>query len=266
MPDIGEGTTEAEIVAWHVKVGDIVTEDDPLAEVMTDKATVEIPSPVAGTVVALHGEPGEKLPVGADWWCWRWPEPSPKPLRVPKQQQNQPLTLPLLPQRAPPSPAKRERGNRLRRKNPSPAMRERVPRPKRKRGARRVRVVQARLARPGFPVAKPSPRQRCASEPGTSASSCNSSPAPAPAGASPTKTSTPTPRRAGVSKPRALQRWPGATGSRRSRSSVCAARSPSICRRRSGASRISPMSRRSTSPRSKNCARTSTRPAPSADI
>src|SRR5579864_4640163 len=66
MPDIGEGTTEAEIVSWLVKVGDIVTEEDPLAEVMTDKATVEIPSPVAGKVVALHGEPGEKLAVGSD--------------------------------------------------------------------------------------------------------------------------------------------------------------------------------------------------------
>ncbi|HXP05352.1 MAG TPA: dihydrolipoamide acetyltransferase family protein [Stellaceae bacterium] len=66
MPDIGEGTTEAEIVSWLVKVGDIVTEEDPLAEVMTDKATVEIPTPVAGKVIALHGKPGEKLPVGSD--------------------------------------------------------------------------------------------------------------------------------------------------------------------------------------------------------
>jgi 2-oxoisovalerate dehydrogenase E2 component (dihydrolipoyl transacylase) len=66
MPDIGEGTTEAEIVSWLVKVGDIVTEDELLAEVMTDKATVEIPTPVAGKVIALHGNPGEKLPVGSD--------------------------------------------------------------------------------------------------------------------------------------------------------------------------------------------------------
>src|SRR5579864_2458678 len=66
MPDIGEGTTEAEIVSWLVKVGDIVTEEDPLAEVMTDKATVEIPTPVAGKVIALHGKPGEKLAVGSD--------------------------------------------------------------------------------------------------------------------------------------------------------------------------------------------------------
>jgi 2-oxoisovalerate dehydrogenase E2 component (dihydrolipoyl transacylase) len=66
LPDIGEGTTEAEIVSWLVKVGDTVEEDDPLAEVMTDKATVEVPSPVAGTIVALNGNPGEKLAVGSD--------------------------------------------------------------------------------------------------------------------------------------------------------------------------------------------------------
>ena len=66
LPDIGEGTTEAEIVSWLVKIGDIVEEDDPLAEVMTDKATVEVPSPVAGKIVALNGNPGEKLAVGSD--------------------------------------------------------------------------------------------------------------------------------------------------------------------------------------------------------
>jgi 2-oxoisovalerate dehydrogenase E2 component (dihydrolipoyl transacylase) len=66
LPDIGEGTTQAEIVGWLVKIGDTVDEEDPLAEVMTDKATVEIPSPVAGTVVALNGKVGEKLAVGSD--------------------------------------------------------------------------------------------------------------------------------------------------------------------------------------------------------
>ncbi|MET4683853.1 2-oxo acid dehydrogenase subunit E2 [Brevundimonas faecalis] len=64
LPDVGEGTAEAELVAWHVKVGDAVEEDQILAEVMTDKATVEITSPVAGAVVALHGEAGQALPVG----------------------------------------------------------------------------------------------------------------------------------------------------------------------------------------------------------
>ncbi|HQR87742.1 MAG: branched-chain alpha-keto acid dehydrogenase subunit E2 [Caulobacter sp. 35-67-4] len=65
LPDIGEGVAEAEIVAWRVKVGDVVAEDQDLAEVMTDKATVEISSPVAGTVLAIHGEIGGMRPVGA---------------------------------------------------------------------------------------------------------------------------------------------------------------------------------------------------------
>jgi 2-oxoisovalerate dehydrogenase E2 component (dihydrolipoyl transacylase) len=64
LPDVGEGTAEAELVAWHVAVGDAVAEDQLLAEVMTDKATVELTSPVAGTVVALHGEPGKQIAVG----------------------------------------------------------------------------------------------------------------------------------------------------------------------------------------------------------
>ncbi len=65
LPDVGEGTAEAEIVAWHVKVGDAVKEDQHLVDVMTDKATVEMTSPVAGKVVSLHGTPGEKATVGA---------------------------------------------------------------------------------------------------------------------------------------------------------------------------------------------------------
>jgi len=65
LPDVGEGTAEAEIVAWHVKVGDVISEDQNLVDVMTDKATVEMTSPVSGKVVALHGEPGEMAPVGA---------------------------------------------------------------------------------------------------------------------------------------------------------------------------------------------------------
>ena len=66
MPDLGEGIAEVELVAWHVKPSDTVTEDQVLADVMTDKATVEIPSPVAGQVLALGGEVGEMLAVGAD--------------------------------------------------------------------------------------------------------------------------------------------------------------------------------------------------------
>ena len=66
MPDIGEGIAEVELVAWHVKPGDAVVEDQPLADVMTDKASVEIPSPVAGTVEALGGEVGQTLAVGSE--------------------------------------------------------------------------------------------------------------------------------------------------------------------------------------------------------
>lgn len=64
LPDVGEGTAEAEIVAWHVRVGDVVKEDAPLVDVMTDKATVEMTSPVAGKIVSLNGEPGDMAPVG----------------------------------------------------------------------------------------------------------------------------------------------------------------------------------------------------------
>jgi 2-oxoisovalerate dehydrogenase E2 component (dihydrolipoyl transacylase) len=66
LPDIGEGTTEAEIVAWHVKPGQTIQEEDPLVDVMTDKATVELPAPVAGTVVRVTGKIGEKRPVGSE--------------------------------------------------------------------------------------------------------------------------------------------------------------------------------------------------------
>jgi len=65
LPDIGEGVTEAEIVAWHVTAGDRIREDDNLADVMTDKATVEMTSPVDGIVRAVHGDVGAMLAVGA---------------------------------------------------------------------------------------------------------------------------------------------------------------------------------------------------------
>jgi 2-oxoisovalerate dehydrogenase E2 component (dihydrolipoyl transacylase) len=65
LPDIGEGTTEAEIVKWHVMPGQEIREEDPLVDVMTDKATVEIPAPISGTVVAIEGQIGEKRPVGS---------------------------------------------------------------------------------------------------------------------------------------------------------------------------------------------------------
>ncbi|CAM2804945.1 dihydrolipoamide acetyltransferase family protein [Saccharomonospora xinjiangensis] len=64
LPDLGEGLTEAEIVRWLVEVGDEITVDQPVVEVETAKAAVEVPAPFAGTVTARHGEPGQTLPVG----------------------------------------------------------------------------------------------------------------------------------------------------------------------------------------------------------
>jgi 2-oxoisovalerate dehydrogenase E2 component (dihydrolipoyl transacylase) len=66
MPDLGEGTVEAEIVAWHVKVGEQVNEDQIMAEVMTDKAAVEVPAPVTGRVVLINGQPGDMVRVGSE--------------------------------------------------------------------------------------------------------------------------------------------------------------------------------------------------------
>lgn len=65
LPDIGEGIAEAEIVAWHVKVGDRIEEDQPVADMMTDKATVEMESPVSGLVTAVAGEAGDVIPIGS---------------------------------------------------------------------------------------------------------------------------------------------------------------------------------------------------------
>ncbi len=65
MPDLGEGTVDAEIVAWHAKPGDTVAEDQLIVEVMTDKAAVEVPAPVSGRIVSIQGAPGDKVAVGS---------------------------------------------------------------------------------------------------------------------------------------------------------------------------------------------------------
>ncbi|MBF6601554.1 MAG: 2-oxo acid dehydrogenase subunit E2 [Sphingorhabdus sp.] len=65
LPDIGEGIAEAEIVAWHVKIGDKVEEDDRIADMMTDKATVEMEAPVSGTIVAVAGDEGDIIAIGS---------------------------------------------------------------------------------------------------------------------------------------------------------------------------------------------------------
>jgi len=66
LPDLGEGTVSAEIIAWHVKPGDVIKEDQPLVEMSTDKAVVEIPSPVSGQVLTVNGKPGDVIAVGAE--------------------------------------------------------------------------------------------------------------------------------------------------------------------------------------------------------
>jgi 2-oxoisovalerate dehydrogenase E2 component (dihydrolipoyl transacylase) len=66
LPDLGEGTVEAEIVGWRVKPGDTVAEDDVVVEVMTEKAAVEVPAPVSGRVLSTTGAPGDMVPVGAE--------------------------------------------------------------------------------------------------------------------------------------------------------------------------------------------------------
>jgi 2-oxoisovalerate dehydrogenase E2 component (dihydrolipoyl transacylase) len=66
LPDLGEGTVDAEIVAWRVKPGDAVKEDDIVAEVMTDKAVVEVSAPVTGKIVSIAGEPGDRIAVGTE--------------------------------------------------------------------------------------------------------------------------------------------------------------------------------------------------------
>lgn len=65
LPDIGEGVVEGEVVTWHVEVGASVSEDDSIVDIMTDKSTVTIPSPYSGVIVALHGEVGDMVAVGA---------------------------------------------------------------------------------------------------------------------------------------------------------------------------------------------------------
>ena len=98
MPDVGEGVAEAEIVEWAVKVGDLVREDQVVAAVMTDKATVDIPTPVAGSVLALGGAVGDVLAVGSELIRIDAPGlpdsavPAPKPTR----QQSEPAPPPTV--------------------------------------------------------------------------------------------------------------------------------------------------------------------------
>lgn len=66
MPDLGEGTVSAEVLKWYVAPGDVVAEDQIIAEVMTEKAAIEVPAPCSGRVVSIHGQPGEMVAVGSE--------------------------------------------------------------------------------------------------------------------------------------------------------------------------------------------------------
>ena len=117
LPDVGEGVVEGEIVKWNVKPGDTVKEDEPLVELMTDKATVAIPSTVNGKVVSTTGKPGDMIPVGAELIVFEvdgegisepepepepqaepepepQPEPEPEPVKVPEPVAKQPEPTP----------------------------------------------------------------------------------------------------------------------------------------------------------------------------
>ena len=187
MPDIGEGIAEVELVAWHVKPGDAVVEDQVLADVMTDKATVEIPSPVAGKVIALGGETGQVMAVGSEL------------IRIEvegagnvkdgagrdRRQQRQPAAsaAPAAPRRSrKPSARHRTAGARARRRTPRPRRRAK-PRPP----SRRQRAN---------PATSPSPRPPCAAARGSWASNCSSCRAADRPAASRTRTSTLTAARA----------------------------------------------------------------------
>ena len=101
MPDVGEGVAEAEIVEWSVKVGDLVREDQVVAAVMTDKATVEIPSPVAGTVIALGGGVGDVLAVGAELIRIDAPGMPDSPSAPPPKGAGKAVAVPAAPRAAP---------------------------------------------------------------------------------------------------------------------------------------------------------------------
>jgi 2-oxoisovalerate dehydrogenase E2 component (dihydrolipoyl transacylase) len=133
LPDVGEGVAEAELVAWHVSVGDTVTPESVLAEVMTDKATVEISSPVGGVVTALHGEPGDTLAVGAAFVTVKVGDTQRDP-ELPRStagEVTEPTTTPEAPSASSPNPppaAERREDNRERtgRAIAAPAVRARA--------------------------------------------------------------------------------------------------------------------------------------------
>jgi 2-oxoisovalerate dehydrogenase E2 component (dihydrolipoyl transacylase) len=147
MPDVGEGVAEAEIVEWAVKVGDLVKEDQVVAAVMTDKATVDIPTPVAGSVLALGGAVGDVLAVGSE--LIRIDAPGLPDSAVP----TAPKSAPQKPEPQPASTARPEAAE--------PAPREAAPRPAEgQKAAPRQRETRTGAPRPlgEKPLAAPAVR------------------------------------------------------------------------------------------------------------
>ncbi|GAC1670381.1 MAG: hypothetical protein NVS9B2_16210 [Steroidobacteraceae bacterium] len=94
MPDLGEGTVDAEIVAWHTRPGDAVAEDQLIVEVMTDKAAVEVPAPVSGRVVSITGAPGDKVAVGSPLIVFDVGETSASNVEAVQPRRNEPSGAP----------------------------------------------------------------------------------------------------------------------------------------------------------------------------
>ena len=141
MPDVGEGVAEAEIVEWAVKVGDLVKEDQVVAAVMTDKATVEIPTPVAGSVLNLGGAVGDVLAVGSE--LIRIDAPGLPDSAAPAA----PKSRPQKPEPAPAPSAKPEAAGRAPEPR-APATRAEAPRAfSSRRLARRARLARSRSLR-----------------------------------------------------------------------------------------------------------------------
>ena len=145
MPDVGEGVAEAEIVEWAVKVGDLVREDQVVAAVMTDKATVDIPTPVAGSVLALGGAVGDVLAVGAE--LIRIDAPGMPDLLLPAAPKSRP-------QQQEPPPADRQTGAVRRARRQPSRLRVHLSRRRRRRvrmsrkPARRAHLARSRSPRP----------------------------------------------------------------------------------------------------------------------
>jgi 2-oxoisovalerate dehydrogenase E2 component (dihydrolipoyl transacylase) len=91
LPDLGEGTVSAEVVNWLVKPGDVLKEDQPMVEMSTDKAVVEIPAPVSGRVLAITGKPGDVIAVGAELAIFDTADTAAAPQPRPRQSWRHPL-------------------------------------------------------------------------------------------------------------------------------------------------------------------------------